>query len=75
MNTPTQPTTTKQAAPKAPKPAPVRCGRIASHAGWYCGEWVTDTCHCGHAFRVPAGDRGSYQCNCCAARAEGFFDD
>ena len=67
----------EEPAPKATKPKnkPVSCGRISSHASWYRGGWVTDTCHCGHAFRVPTHSKGKYQCNCCADRAEGFFDD
>lgn len=51
------------------KPArPYNCGKISSHAGWYEGKWVTDTCPCGHKFRVPAGKKGYYRCNCCADR-------
>jgi hypothetical protein len=43
----------------------VYCGKIDSHP-WYRGRWVTDTCACGHKFRVPAGSKGKYRCNCCA---------
>lgn len=45
---------------------PLNCGKIASHVGWYTGKWVTDTCACGHKFKVPKGARGKYRCNCCA---------
>ena len=47
---------------------PVHCGKISSHAGWYRGKWVTDTCRCGHKFKVPQGSKGKYRCNCCANR-------
>ena len=47
---------------------PYNCGKISSHANWYRGKWTTDTCACGHKFRVPAGDKGRYRCDCCANR-------
>ena len=53
---------------------PERPERISSHAGWYRGRWVKDTCGCGRPILVPAGDSGKYRCNRCADRAEGYGD-
>ena len=49
-------------------PKPYSCGKISSHGDWYHGKWVTDTCGCGHKFRVPKGSKGKYRCDCCANR-------
>jgi len=44
------------------------CGKISSHVNWYREKWVTDTCACGHKFKVPKGKKGTYRCNCCSNR-------
>jgi len=40
--------------------------KIDSHANWYRGRWIVDTCRCGNKMLVPDDSKGKYQCNTCA---------